>query len=53
MTAPGLWVGATVLPNDALERSVKAWQGRAAGAGNIVAPAALSSGFPWPAQRER
>ena len=40
-------------PNNALERFVIAWQGRAAGAGTIVAPAALVSGFPRPAQRGR
>ncbi len=32
---------------------MKTWQGRAAGAGTIVAPAALVSGFPRPAQRGR
>ena len=41
------------LPNYALERFVMAWQVRAAGAGTIVAPAALMLGFPRPAQRGR
>ena len=33
-------------PNYALERSVRAWQGCAAGAGTVVAPAALSTCVP-------
>ena len=41
------------MSNYALERFVIAWQGRAAGAGTIVAPAARVSGFPRPAQRGR
>jgi len=40
-------------PNHALERSVRAWQGCAAGAGTFVAPAALSTCVPRPAQRGR
>jgi len=39
--------------NYALERLVMAWQGRAAGAGTIIAPAARGPGFLRPAQRGR
>jgi hypothetical protein len=42
-----------VTPNYALERSVRAWQGCAAGAGKIAAPAAPGSALPRPAQRGR
>jgi hypothetical protein len=42
-----------VMPNYALERFVIAWQGRAAGAGIIVAPAAPFIVVPRPAQRGR
>jgi hypothetical protein len=41
------------MSNYALERSVKAWQGCAAGAWNDFAPAAPSEALPRPAQRER
>jgi hypothetical protein len=44
---------ANVLSNYALERSVTAWQGCAAGAREIVAPAALGKGLARPAQRRR
>ncbi len=44
---------ANVLSNNALERSVKTWQGCAAGARDIVAPAAHSFASPRPAQRGR
>jgi hypothetical protein len=40
----------TMLPNNALERAVRTWQGCAAGAGDIFAPAAHSCAFPRPAQ---
>jgi hypothetical protein len=39
--------------NNALERPVKAWQGRAAGAGKQVAPAALGKCRRPAAQRGR
>jgi hypothetical protein len=42
-----------LLPNYALERSVKGWQGCAADAGRSVAPAALGEALPRPAQRAR
>ena len=43
----------SALSNHALERSVKAWQGCAAGAAKIFAPAAHSVGLMRPAQRGR
>jgi hypothetical protein len=39
-------------PNNALERSVRVWQGCAAGAEKIVAPAAHRWAVLRPAQRE-
>jgi hypothetical protein len=42
-----------VPPNYALERSVKGWREGAAGAWEIIAPAAPGSAFPRPAQRGR
>ena len=42
-----------VTPNYALGRSVKAWQGCAAGVETIVAPAAHVWAVPRPAQRGR
>jgi len=42
-----------LLPYHALEQSVKAWQGCAAGAGKIVAPAAPGKGLARAAQRGR
>ena len=44
---------AVVMPNNALERSVRARQGRAAGARNIVAPTARRPAFCLAAQRGR
>jgi hypothetical protein len=40
-------------PNYALERSVRVFRERAAGAGNIIAPAARGLGCARPAQRGR
>ena len=42
-----------MMPNYALERAVRTWQGCAAGAGTIVAPAAPGKGLARPAQRGR
>ena len=42
-----------MLPNYALERSVMGWWERAAGALEIIAPAARVLGLARPAQRER
>jgi hypothetical protein len=41
------------MPNYALERTVKCLSKRAAGAGNIIAPAARWFGLARPAQRGR
>jgi hypothetical protein len=46
-------LGRKVLPNYALERSVKAWRVGAAGASEIVAPAAPGKRVARPAQRGR
>jgi hypothetical protein len=42
-----------VMPNYALERSVRALSERAAGAQKIIAPAARGPGYARPAQRGR
>jgi hypothetical protein len=41
------------MPNNALERSVRTWQGCAAGAGKIIAPAAPGKRRHAAAQRGR
>ena len=53
VSANRLTGSAGMLPNYALERSVKGLAVGAAGARKIVAPAALAIAVPRPAQRER